>query len=67
MPTFRAKRLEDLKGLSLAGWLVDWATGGIQQDRVFFVAGPEASNLVGQVTASGGFTHGRNPRSEHGE
>ena len=36
-------------GLSLAGWLVDWAAGGIQQDRVFFVAGPEASNLVGQV------------------
>ena len=54
-------------GLSLAGWLVDWAAGGIQQDRVFFVAGPGASNLVGQASASGRFTPGTNPRSEHGD
>lgn len=54
-------------GLSLAGWLVDWAAGGIQQDRVFFVAGPGASNLVAQVTATGRFKHGKNPKSEHGD
>jgi RHS repeat-associated protein len=54
-------------GLSLAGWLVDWAAGGIQQDRVFWVAGPGASDLVGQVNATGRFTHGTNPRSEHGD
>ena len=54
-------------GLSLAGWLVDWAAGGIQQDRVFFVAGPGASNLVAQANASGRFTPGTNPRSEHGD
>jgi RHS repeat-associated protein len=54
-------------GLSLAGWLVDWAAGGIQQDRVFFVAGPGSSNLVAQVTATGRFTHGKNPTFEHGD
>ena len=54
-------------GLSLAGWLVDWAAGGIQQDRVFFVAGPGASNLVGQANASGRFTRSTNPRREHGD
>ena len=54
-------------GLSLAGWLVDWAAGGIQQDRTFFVAGPGASNLVAQVRSTGRFTAGSNPRSEHGD
>jgi hypothetical protein len=54
-------------GLSLAGWLVDWAAGGIQQDRVFFVAGPGASNLVAQANASGRFSRGTNPRREHGD
>ena len=54
-------------GLSLAGWLVDWAAGGIQQDRVFFVAGPGASNLVAQAAATGRFTNGTNPRFEHGD
>jgi RHS repeat-associated protein len=39
-------------GLSLAGWLVDWARGGIQQDRTFFIAGAGASNLFAQVSSS---------------
>jgi hypothetical protein len=54
-------------GLSLEGWKVDWAAGGIQRDRVFFIAGPGASNLVGQVRATGRFNQGTNPRSEHGD
>ncbi len=53
-------------GLSLAGWIVDWAAGGIQQDRVFFVAGPGATNLVGDVIRSGRFTFSRNRPGEHG-
>lgn len=39
-------------GLSLLGWLVDWAAGGIQQDRVFFMQGQGATNLLAQVMAS---------------
>jgi hypothetical protein len=54
-------------GLSLEGWRVDWAAGGIKHDRVFFIAGPGASNLVAQVRATGMFNHGHNPRSEHGD
>jgi RHS repeat-associated protein len=54
-------------GLSLEGWRVDWAHGGIKHERVFFVAGPGASNLMGQVRATGMFNHGTNPRREHGD
>ena len=54
-------------GLSLEGWRVDWAAGGIKHDRVFFIAGPGASNLVAQVRATGMFNHGHNPRFEHGD
>lgn len=54
-------------GLSLEGWKVDWAAGGIKHDRVFFIAGPGASNLVGQVRSTGMFNHGTNPRREHGD
>ena len=39
-------------GLSLAGWLVDWNAGGIRQDRVFFIQGPGATNLLGQVNGN---------------
>ena len=42
-------------GLSLIGWLVDWARGGIQQDRIRFIQGPGATNLLGQVRSSGLF------------
>jgi hypothetical protein len=54
-------------GLSLEGWKVDWAGGGIQHDRVFFIAGPGASNLREQVIATGRFAHGTNPQREHPE
>lgn len=43
-------------GLSLIGWLVDWARGGIQQDRTFFKAGPGATNLYSQVMSSSIFS-----------
>lgn len=39
-------------GLSLFGWMVDWAAGGIQQDRVHFVAGQGATNLRQQVAGN---------------
>jgi RHS repeat-associated protein len=39
-------------GLSLIGWLVDWARGGIQQDRTFFMAGSGATPLLAQVMSS---------------
>lgn len=39
-------------GLSLFGWMVDWAAGGIQQDRVHFIAGPGATNLKQQVAGN---------------
>jgi RHS repeat-associated protein len=54
-------------GLSLSGWSVDWAAGGIQHERVFFIAGPNASDLAGQVISTQRFNHGTNPRSEHGD
>ncbi|HRH40082.1 MAG TPA: RHS repeat-associated core domain-containing protein [Pyrinomonadaceae bacterium] len=52
-------------GLSLVGWLVDWAAGGIQQDRTFFVAGSGASNLVNQVKSSGTFAFDINKGQNH--
>jgi RHS repeat-associated protein len=58
-------------GLSLEGWLVDW-TGtergrGINQDRVFFIAGPGATNLFDTVKAAGsGFTEDINKGKDHG-
>ncbi len=52
-------------GLSLAGWLVDWAAGGIQQDRVFFIAGPGATNLAAQVKASSSFSPDINEGRSH--
>jgi len=45
-------------GLSLIGWLVDWAAGGIQQDRTFFRQGPGATNLLYQVRNSSIFSPG---------
>ena len=42
-------------GLSLAGWLVDWGSGGIKQERVFFKAGPGATPLLAQVSVSRNF------------
>ena len=44
---------------------MDWAKGGIQQGRVFFKAGPGATNLVSQAVATGRFTHGHNLNIEH--
>lgn len=52
-------------GLSLAGWLVDWTAGGIQQDRVFFIAGPGATNLADQVKASSSFSPDANDGKSH--
>ena len=53
-------------GLSLAGWLVDWSEGrGIQQDRVFFIAGPGATNLSAQVAASRSFSPDINGGRSH--
>ncbi|HEY6660206.1 MAG TPA: RHS repeat-associated core domain-containing protein, partial [Pyrinomonadaceae bacterium] len=53
-------------GLSLAGWLVDWSEGkGIQQDRVFFIAGPGATNLSQQVAASSSFSPDINKGRDH--
>lgn len=43
-------------GLSLIGWLVDWARGGIQQDRTFFIQGQGATNLQAQVRGSSIFS-----------
>jgi hypothetical protein len=42
-------------GLSLIGWIVDWAAGGIRQDRVFFAAAVGAINLFAQVISSSVF------------
>lgn len=53
-------------GLSLAGWLVDWEAGGIRQDRVFFIAGPGATNLSAQVSASRSFSPDLNQGRSHG-
>jgi len=58
-------------GLSLEGWLVDWSGTergrGIEQDRVFFIAGPGATNLFDQVKAPGsGFTIDINRGRDHG-
>ena len=52
-------------GLWLAGWLVDWAAGGIQQERVFFVAGPGATELLGQVSVSRNFAPDINRGRSH--
>jgi hypothetical protein len=56
-------------GLSLAGWLVDWSSPerGIRQDRVFFIAGPGATNLLDQVSVSRGFSLDLNRGGAHGE
>jgi len=43
-------------GLSLFGWLVDWARGGIQQDRTFFKQGPGATDLLAVVRSSSIFS-----------
>ena len=51
--------------LSLLGWLVDWAAGGIQQDRTFFKQGPGATNLLAQVRNSSIFSRGSG--ALHGE
>lgn len=55
-------------GLSLLGWLVDWAAGGIQQDRTFFRAGPGATNLLAQVRSSNLFSrsNGHKPNNPEG-
>ncbi|HJP91178.1 MAG TPA: RHS repeat-associated core domain-containing protein [Pyrinomonadaceae bacterium] len=53
-------------GLSLQGWKVDWAAGGIQHERVFFKADPGATNLLGQVRSSSSFAEDINHGGEHG-
>jgi hypothetical protein len=53
-------------GLSLSGWKVDWAAGGIQHERVFFKAGPDATNLLAQVRSSSSFGVDINRGREHG-
>jgi len=52
-------------GLSLVGWLVDWAAGGIQQDRTFFRQGPGATNLQAQVRSSSIFSPDINRGGSH--
>ena len=44
-------------GLSLFGWMVDWAAGGILQDRVHFIAGQGATNLKQQVSGNSRLFH----------
>ena len=54
-------------GFSLAGWLVDWnsTNKGIQQDRVFFIAGPGATPLADQVKALNSFSPDINDGKDH--
>ena len=52
-------------GLSLLGWLVDWAAGGIQQDRTFFIQGQGATNLLAQVRSSSIFSRDINNGGSH--
>jgi len=54
-------------GLSLVGWLVDWAAGGIQQDRTFFRRGPGATNLLAQVRNSSIFSRDIGRGGLHGD
>ncbi len=53
-------------GLSLNGWQVDWAAGGIMQDRVYFAAGQGAGNLLHSVSNSNGFAPDIGRGGEHG-
>jgi hypothetical protein len=52
-------------GLSLDGWSVDWAGGGIKQDRTFFSAAAGAVNLLGQVENSKSFSPDIGKGGEH--
>lgn len=52
-------------GLSLMGWFVDWASGGIQQDRVFWQAGVGAVTLFVTVSSSSLFEPSNGHGSSH--
>ncbi|MGH9949585.1 MAG: hypothetical protein ACRD6X_20625 [Pyrinomonadaceae bacterium] len=66
---YKAKvAMEAVAGLSLMGWFVDWDAGGIQQDRVFWIAAAGAVNIFVQVSSSNLFSrsNGHPPRNPIG-